>query len=101
MADWNTSNQNRFYPFQTNYGASGLNNSEILDARFFIVNPSGDAPSVWLHSRENEETRRTYVFQNSEGGTMTFTVPDSEEAQCIWNTDEEGWNGYVVFGARS
>ena len=103
ISDWNTANSHRSYPFQENPEASGLRPDEILDARFFIVNPEFENPEVWLHQKRTGDGFRLYTFMTSAfsgplRSTLTFRVPDSEESQCVWNMDNEDWNGFCVFG---
>ena len=105
VSDWNTANSERSYPFQKNPEASGLETHEILDARFFIVNSEYEKPSVWLASREETESHKIYTFRTSafQEGSMSdlvFRVEKKPYAQCIWNTDQESWNGYCVFGGE-
>ncbi|MDO4568772.1 MAG: hypothetical protein Q4D38_00130 [Planctomycetia bacterium] len=95
--DWNVINSYRDYPFCPTDN-SNLPSDAILDCKFFIINPEILPPKVWLHSYLKEESRRIFVFKNTDNQEMTFYVPDSEEWQCIWNTNDPAWYGFVVFG---
>lgn len=97
ISDWNTSNSNRYYPFVTNYDAHKLNNDEILDARFFVVNPASADVKVWLAKAEYLSDSRIYTFKNSDNGVLEFRVPNSDTVQTVWSSNDD-WNGYCVFG---
>ena len=99
MAISGQSNLNRYYPFITNWSADKLKNDEIIEAHFFIVNPQKKTVSVWLKSAEYNDDNRVYVFENTEGNTLEFQVPDSEETLTVWSS-EPTWNGFCTFGAR-
>ena len=98
VSDWNQANSNRSYPFIKNNSASGVPYDAILDARFFIVNPESDEVKVWLHGMEIQSDKRIFVFKTSEGTTIQFDVPNSDQIQCIWNTNSNEISGYCVFG---
>lgn len=102
VSDWNTANSERAYPFQENPEASGVASNEILDARFFIVNPQKEQPIVWLAEREETDTTRTYIFRTSAlESALVFVVEKKPYAQCVWNQTDDSWNGYCVFGGQN
>lgn len=101
MSDWCTQNSNRSYPFVQNADEGRLSNSEILDCRFYITNPETTDLKVFLKSKEITEEGRIYTFcHKTEAGerTLAFTVPDGDDWQCIWNTDDPNFYGFIIAG---
>lgn len=101
VSDWNTANANRSYPFIKNNSAHGLDDNEILDARFFVLSPRQPEVTVWLSKKEDNGSSRSYTFSNSLGQNMTFTLGYNTQDTTIWNTDSMEWIGYCVIGAKS
>ena len=101
MTDWCNQNANRGYPFVQNEDESRLANSEILDCRFYITNPETDDLKVFLKSKEETEEGIIYTFchktENDEI-TLSFEVPESNGWQCIWNTDDPQFYGFIIVG---
>lgn len=99
MSDWCNQNSNRSYPFVQNPDETRLSNSEILDCRFYITNPKTADLKVFLQSKETTEEGIVYTFchkTETEDLTVSFTVPESEDWQCIWNTDNPEFYGFII-----
>lgn len=96
---WYNLNANRCYPFKSGTLHKDIKTNEILDCRFFIVNPKSTSPKVSLHSKEETDDSVVYTFRayDSEDTLETaFTVPKGEEWVCVWNTDNPKFYGFIT-----
>ena len=102
MTGWCNQNENRSYPFIKNRDATRLSNSEILDCRFYITNPENELDlKVFLKSKKEIENGIVYTFCHKIGTdehTLSFIVPESDDWQCIWNTDDPRFYGFIIAG---
>lgn len=99
MANWYDENAHIDYPFITNQDVSSLPKFEITDCRFFITNPETHDLKVFLYEFTDEDNHCTYTFHAKEGEnlkTLSFEADRSENWQCIWNTDNPEFYGFIV-----
>ena len=102
MTGWCNQNENRSYPFIQNQDTTRLSNSEILDCRFYITNPENESDlKVFLQSKEETENGIVYTFCHKSGTiehALSFTVSEGEDWQCVWNTDDPQFYGFIITG---
>lgn len=99
MANWYDENSHIDYPFITNQNVSSLPKSEFADCRFFITNPQTKNLKVFLYEMTNDGNTFSYTFHAKDGDNtraLTFTAEKTDDWQCIWNTDNPEFYGFIV-----
>lgn len=97
MANWYDENAHLYYPFITNQNVSSF--PEIADCRFFITNPETRELKVFLHEFIDEGDHCTFTFHAKDGETLktlSFEADKTEDWQCVWNTDDPEFYGFIV-----